>query len=68
MTTPPTIPDHWTAQEAMAVFEFINAIQEEIWNRYGVQLGEIFQAELSTNPADWESSGCVEDLNDDMPF
>ena len=66
--TVPIIPEHWTAREALAVFEFINTIQDEIWNRYGLELGEIFQAEISTNPEDWRSSESLDDFNDDIPF
>ena len=50
---PLIIPDHWTAYEASAVYEFIDAIRDEIWNRYEIQLVETLQAECSSDPADW---------------
>lgn len=62
------IPKHWTAREALTVYEFISTIQDEIWSRYGVQLMEILREECSTNPADWNCSVNHEDLDDDVPF
>jgi hypothetical protein len=62
------IPEELSGREALLIYEFISAIQDEIWNRYKVQLVEILRAERSTDPADWECSGNYEDLNDDVPF
>jgi hypothetical protein len=61
------IPDDWTPREALAVYEFIDEIRDAIWDRYELELIEIMQAELSTNPADWgeESS---EDPDDEISF
>ena len=52
---PLVIPEYWTAEEALAVYDFIDAIRDEIWSRYEMQLIDIIQTERSTNPADWES-------------
>lgn len=60
MTTP-IIPDDWTAQEALAVVTFVDAIRDDIWRRYGIQLMEELQAQRSTNPEDWVS---LEDRNE----
>jgi len=68
---PPLVPDHWSAQEALAVFEFIDAIREEIWCRYALSITEQLQAERSTNPADWELSEDAvvnEDQAGDVPI
>jgi len=56
------VPDHWTAREALAVYEFIDMLRDQIWNRYQIQLIEILQTECSTDPADWQ----VEDNRDDQ--
>ncbi len=53
------IPDYWTAGEALAVYEFIDEIREEIWNRYGLQLQELMQEEIITGP---------EVIDDDVEF
>jgi len=52
--TMPIIPDDWTVQEALAVYGFIDALRDEIWLRYGIQIMEELQAQRSTNPEDWE--------------
>ncbi len=49
---PLVIPDYWTAEEALAVYDFIDAIRDEIWSRYEMQLIDIIQKERSPNPAD----------------
>jgi hypothetical protein len=61
------IPDYWSPREALAVYDFIDALRDEIWNRYELELIKIMQAERSTNPADWgdESS---EDPDDEIGF
>ncbi len=58
MTTP-IIPDHWTAREALAVYEFIDGIRDEIWDRYGLQLQELMQDDIITGP---------EEIDDDVEF
>ena len=47
------IPDDWSPREALAVYELVDALRNEIWNRYERELIQILQAERSTNPADW---------------
>jgi len=61
------IPDYWSPREALAVYDFIDGLRDEIWNRYELELIKIMQAERSTNPADWgdESS---EDPDDEIGF
>ena len=38
MRPPFDIPDHWTDEEALALFEFIDAIRDQIWVRYSLQI------------------------------
>ncbi len=65
---PLVIPDYWTAEEALAVYDFIDAIRDEIWSRYEIQLIDIIQKERSTNPADWGFHEHEEGLDDDVSF
>ena len=44
----PEIPQHWTPEEALAVYEFIDAIREAIWQRYQLQLIEQMREERIT--------------------
>ncbi len=66
---PFVIPDYWTAEQALAVYDFIDAIRDEIWNRYELQLIDIIKAEHSTDPDDWESYENYEGgPNEDIDF
>ena len=40
-----TLPDHWTAREALLVYEFLTQVQECIWCQYGVELTEAYREE-----------------------
>jgi hypothetical protein len=64
----PNIPDDWTPREALAVYEFIDAIREAIWTHYNTQLIELLSADRSTNPEDWECAANTEDLDDELTF
>jgi hypothetical protein len=65
---PSIIPENLSGREAMLIYDFITAIQDEIWNQYEVQLVEIIRAEYSSDPADWEYPENSETLDDEMPF
>lgn len=32
---PQALPDHWTGEQALAVFEFLQALRENLWTLYG---------------------------------
>ena len=34
------IPGHWTDEEALTVFEFIDGIRDQIWDHYCLQIQE----------------------------
>jgi hypothetical protein len=65
---PSIIPENLSGHEAMLIYDFITAIQDEIWNRYEVQLVELMRAENSTDPADWGYPENSEHLDDEVPF
>jgi len=65
---PSIIPENLSGREAMLIYDFITAIQDQVWNRYEEQLVEIIQAEYSTNPADWGYPQNSENPDDDVPF
>ena len=65
---PSIIPENLSAREAMLIYDFITAIQDEIWSRYEVQLVELMRAENSTDPADWGYAENSEHLDDEVPF
>ena len=53
------IPDHWSAREALAVYEFVDELRELIWIRYGPELQALLQAEQQAE---------AEDFDDDLNF
>ena len=61
------IPDYWSPREALAVYDFIDGLRDEIWNRYELELIKFMQAERSTNPADWGDE-TSEDPDDEIGF
>lgn len=66
--TLPIIPSDWTVREALAVYEFIDAIREEIWRHYSAQLQEHHRTERSTDPADWTSLEDSADFDEKESF
>lgn len=76
MKPQPLIPTHWSAEEALAVFEFIDELREAIWSRYNVTIIEQLRAERCTDPDDWDEwesafsgkDGMTETKEDDAPF
>ncbi len=44
------LPDHWTARDALLVYEFLTQVQECIWCQYGVELTEAYRIECGGEP------------------
>ncbi len=40
------IPDHWTPEQALAVFELLNELTDTLWNRYSIAITELLAGEL----------------------
>ena len=56
-----TLPNHWTARDALLVYEFLTQVQECIWSQYGVELTEAYREECGAGPVaghqqDWVNS------------
>jgi len=34
-TPPPSLPTHWSPEQALAIFEFLQALREQLWAMYG---------------------------------
>ncbi len=56
------IPDDWSAEQALAVYEFINEIAQLVWDRYEVQLLELIRPEL------YGEDSSQPDFDGDIPF
>jgi len=44
------LPDHWTARDALLVYEFLTQIQDSIWRQHGVALTEAYRIECGGAP------------------
>jgi len=65
------MPDHWTDEEALVVFEFIDGIREQIWDHYCLQIQSAARLTRQVNMtlADLEqSNGQTGFTDDDIPF
>ena len=59
-----TIPQHWSAEQAMAVWEFLDEVARCVWDRYELPLVELIKAELDQEPSDQLE---LFDPNDELP-
>ena len=59
------LPDHWTPEQALVVYELLNDLAEAVWNRYEIPLIELLTAELHH---DNTSQLDLFDFNDSLPF
>ena len=58
-------PDHWTPEQALAVYELLNDLAEAIWNRYDRVLIDYLAGDR--NPDDGLQSDLF-DFDDPVPF
>ena len=59
------IPDDWSPEQALAVYELLDALRERVWDRYQLQLIELLAPdadEVDTSQLD------LFDPNDEIPF
>ena len=42
----PCIPDYWSPQEALAVYEFLDELRDRVWNLYREQIIEELRSQL----------------------
>jgi len=59
------IPNNWSAEQALAIYEFLGEIQQQIWDRYELQLVELICADLDEMDTDQID---LFELNDPIPF
>ena len=63
------IPDDWSPDQALAVYEFLDALRERVWDRYQEQIIEQFRADcehVETDDAQLELK--LFPFNDEIPF
>lgn len=42
------LPDYWTPEQALAVFELLKELTEAVWNRYELSLIELLSSEITS--------------------
>ena len=47
-----TIPDHWTPDAALAVFELLDDLRDQIWRRYGLAIQDELRRQTEPNNID----------------
>lgn len=45
----PPIPKHWTPEQALAVFECLQALRLALWEQYGSQVQQAWREQLITD-------------------
>ncbi len=66
MMTKMSFTVHWTAGEALTIFEFLGELREVIWSTYEEELIEIYQSQDMQNPN--YQLPFDPDFDDDIPF
>lgn len=44
-----TVPEHWTPEQALAVFECLKALREALWAVYGPHVQQAWLDQLATD-------------------
>lgn len=57
------LPTDWSPDQAVAVFEILDALREHVWARYGLQIQQVLREQRST------AIPAAADIDDtDVPF
>lgn len=50
------LPAHWTPEQALAVFEILDLLRDELWGAYGPEIQQAFRDNLMPEqaPLPWE--------------
>ncbi len=66
-----TIPQHWSAEQAMVVWEFLDEVAGCVWDRYELSLVELIKAELDQEHTEqldlFNPDHHSPDFDDDLP-
>ena len=59
------LPDDWTPEQALAVYELLSELAETVWNHYEIPLIELLAPKLDQ---DQSSQPELFDFDDQLPF
>ncbi len=70
MSTPLTyaplqVPEHWTPEQALSVYEYLTQMSEAVWERYAVDLLPLVRPDPSAHDA---TQPDLLDPDDELPF
>jgi len=60
------IPEDWSPEQAIAVYEFLDEVRERIWDRYQEPIIEQFQINCDKEKDDLQLE--LFPFNDELPF
>ena len=66
MPPKPYIPDYWSPEQALAVYEFLDELRERIWDSYGEQITE--QMRLEYEEHEKRAQLQLSLFDDEIPF
>jgi hypothetical protein len=64
---PLTIPDDWSDQQALAIFDFLDKLRETVWCEYREGIIHQLRTEMGGTELETENSELVE-FDDDIDF
>jgi len=59
----PDIPDHWSAEQALAVYEFLDTLRDHLWDQYRAQIQEQYRIDRQDG-----AQPDFFDSDDELPF
>ena len=62
----PIIPDDWSPEQAIAVYDFLDEVRERIWDRYQEHIVRQFQINCEKDKDDAQLE--LFPFNDELPF
>ena len=67
MRPDPRIPDYWSPEQALAVYEFLDDLRERIWDQYREQIQEQYRIDCGGGE-DNDAQPDLFELDDEIPF
>jgi len=65
----PNIPDDWSPEQALAIYQFLDALRERVWDRYQDQIIAQFRTECGGEEKDdAQLEYPLFPFNDEIPF
>jgi hypothetical protein len=63
MLPDPRIPDYWSPEQALAIYEFLDDLRERVWDQYRAQIQEQYRIDRQD-----DAQPDFFDIDDELPF